>query len=436
MAIFFSFVSHDWLNMSIFHDLLLKTLSSCVFIRKQSGTSSLMLSWRGWGGKHVWREHWDSFWCHCLVVAWLWTTCSMVRWFLWVGRSPGWFSYNCPIWSGGGQRGGLGWCEGQKWRRGQPLWDRMAAVIASPGTEVELHLLPLPEQVHQAGDDGDDDGDDKDDEEEGDHAGDHQVQHLPRVSQSIWYVRSIRHSCQSGTICSELWICLLIVLHYVALLKGVPKLPHVHIHSIEIVPVLLGWLLTLLRKGPISIAGRRLPTRDNKPQLYRSNLERTFWESLQIFATTVPGQYESSWKDWEIGAGHLHSRLSLDILRDSRDLSEDEMESGTNLHSTKCLYQIAADISRSSVKGLLQVLASHILELIGFHERTWKALWMGREKNRMDTVYIVLLPFYKIFFNVNIAKKHCWAQVMLSNNSSGCLISNSAGQIRHMSFIL
>ena len=58
----------------------------------------------------------------------------------------------------------------------------MAAVIASPGTDVELHLLPLPEQVHQSGDDGDDDGDDEDDEEEGDHAGDHQVQHLPCVS--------------------------------------------------------------------------------------------------------------------------------------------------------------------------------------------------------------------------------------------------------------
>ena len=266
-------------------------------------TSSPMLSWRGWGGKHIWRELWGSFWCDRLVVAWLWNTCSMVRWFLCIGRSPGWFSYNCPIWSGGGQWGGLGWCERQKWRRGQPLWDGMAAVIASPGTDVQLHLLPLPEQVHQAGDDGDDDGDDEDDEQEGDHAGDHQVEHLPRVSQSVRHVRGVRYSCQSGTICSEFWICLLIVLRHVALLKGVPKLPHAHIHSIEIVPVLLlGWLLTLLGKGTISIAGRRLPAWDNKPQLYRSNLKRTFWESLQIFATTVPGQYESSWKDWEIGA--------------------------------------------------------------------------------------------------------------------------------------
>ena len=49
----------------------------------------------------------------------------------------------------------------------------MMLVFSPPTPKVSFHLLPLLEQVHQAGDDGDDDGYDEDDEEEGDHAGDH-----------------------------------------------------------------------------------------------------------------------------------------------------------------------------------------------------------------------------------------------------------------------
>ena len=65
----------------------------------------------------------------------------------------------------------------------------MGVASTPPRPKVGLHLLPLLEQVHQAGDDSDDDGEDEDDEEESDHAGDDQVQRLPCAPQSIRHVK-------------------------------------------------------------------------------------------------------------------------------------------------------------------------------------------------------------------------------------------------------
>ena len=53
---------------------------------------------------------------------------------------------------------------------------------------------------------------------------------------------------------------------------------------------------------------------------------------------------------------------------------------------------------------------------------------MGRDEQDGCSLYGIRCPFVKTVY-ANIAKKQSWAQVMLSNRSSGRQISNSAGQI-------